>query len=119
MQKYEAIEKLRPKLADLAVSGMMRNALNDSFWAVRQAAAEALRRYKGPEGNAVRMELQRVATADKKSQVRAAALASLSSFQNEDFGSVYTVALADSSNLVVSAAINALAKAPQSNREHK
>ncbi|QIL75983.1 M1 family metallopeptidase [Hymenobacter sp. HDW8] len=112
LQKYEAIEKLRPKLADLAVSGMMRNALNDNFWAVRQAAAEALRRYKGAEGNAVRTELQRVATKDKKSQVRAAAIASLSSFQNEDFGAVYTVALADSSNLVVSAAINALAKAP-------
>jgi aminopeptidase N len=112
LQKHEAIERLRPKLADLAVSGMMRNALNDNFWAVRQAAAEALRRYKGPEGNAVRTELKRVAAKDKKSQVRAAALATLSSFQNEDFGSVYTVALSDSSNLVVGAAINALAKSP-------
>lgn len=112
LQKYEAIEKLRPELTDLTVSEMMRNALNDNFWAVRQAAAEALRRYKGAEGNAVRTELQRVAREDKKSQVRTAALNTLSSFQNEDFGAVYTTALNDSSNLVVSAAINALAKAP-------
>lgn len=114
LQKYEAIEKLRPKLADLAVSGMMRSALSDNFWAVRQVAAETLRRYKGAEGNAVRNELRRVALKDKKSQVRAAALNTLSSFQNEDFGSTYSAALTDSSNLVISAAINALAKAPTS-----
>ena len=112
LQKYEAIERLRPKVGDLTVSGMLRNALNDNFWAVRQSAAEALRKYKGPEGGAVRKELQRVALKDQKSQVRAAALASLASFPNEDFNGIYSTALNDSSYLVVGSAVNALAKNP-------
>ncbi|MBC6990888.1 M1 family metallopeptidase [Hymenobacter sp. BT491] len=112
LQKYEAINLLHNKIADLAVSSMMRNALADEFWGVRQAALQSLRRYKGPEGNAVRKDIQRLAVEDKKSQVRATALTTLSSFQNEDFGSAYTAALNDSSYLVLGSAIDALAKAP-------
>ncbi|QDA60711.1 M1 family metallopeptidase [Hymenobacter jejuensis] len=112
LQKYEAINLLHNKIADLAVSSMMRNALADEFWGVRQAALQSLRRYKGPEGNAVRKDIQRLAVEDKKSQVRATALTTLSSFQNEDFGSAYTAALSDSSYLVLGSAIDALAKAP-------
>ncbi|MCC2548303.1 HEAT repeat domain-containing protein [Hymenobacter sp. BT175] len=112
LQKYEAIEQLRNKKDDLTVSAMLRNALNDPFWAVRQASLESLRKYKGAEGNAVRKEIQRVAASDPKSQVRAAALAVLSSFPNEDFGATYLAALNDSSYLVVGSAIEALAKAP-------
>lgn len=112
LQKYEAITLLRSKNSDLVVSGMLRNALDDKFWAVRLAAVQALRRYKGAEGNAVRKELQRVAAADKNNQVRATALTTLSAFNNEDYGSLYTAALTDSSYHVVSAAIQALAKAP-------
>ncbi|GAA3948989.1 M1 family metallopeptidase [Hymenobacter algoricola] len=112
LQKYEAIEKLHAKLGDLAVSGMQRNAMNDNFWAVRLAAVEGFRRYKGPEGNAVRKELRRVAMTDKKSQVRAMAVTTLGAFLNEDFGDVYSSALNDSSYLVVGAAIAALAKNP-------
>ncbi|MDF7813093.1 M1 family metallopeptidase [Hymenobacter sp. YC55] len=112
LQKYEAIDLLRPKNADLAVSGMLRNALSDNFWAVRLAAVQALRRYKGAEGNAVRKEIQRVASTDKKSQVRAMALTTLSAFVNENYSANYTAALSDSSYHVVSAAIQALAKSP-------
>ncbi|MBO3273506.1 HEAT repeat domain-containing protein, partial [Hymenobacter defluvii] len=91
---------------------MLRNALSDDFWAVRQTAVEALRRYKGSEGTAIRKDLQKVAAKDPKTQVRAAAINSLASFQNEDYGQLYTAALTDSSYTVTSAAINALAKAP-------
>ncbi|MCR5888551.1 M1 family metallopeptidase [Hymenobacter sp. J193] len=111
-QKQQAIEGLRPKVADLAVSATLRNALNDKFWGVRVAAAEALRRYKGPEGGAVRKELQRVATTDTRSDVRAAAITTLNSFSNEDFGQVYDTALNDSSYTVVSAALAALTRNP-------
>ncbi|UOG74306.1 M1 family metallopeptidase [Hymenobacter tibetensis] len=112
LQKYEAIDLLRPKNSDLAVSGMLRNALSDNFWAVRQAAVLALRRYKGAEGNAVRKELQRVAASDKNSQVRATAISTLSAFINENYAPIYTAALNDSSYHVVSAAVQALAKSP-------
>ncbi|TGE21889.1 M1 family peptidase [Hymenobacter aquaticus] len=119
LQKYEAIDGLRTKVGDLAVSGMLRNALNDNFWAVRNAALEALRKYKGPEGNAVRKDIKRVAATDIKSQVRATALATLSAFPNEDFGDVYSTALNDSSYLVAGAAIDALAKAPTINTRER
>jgi aminopeptidase N len=112
LQKYEAIDQLRSKNSDLTVSAMLRNALDDKFWAVRLAAVQALRRYKGAEGNAIRKELQRVATTDKSNQVRATAISTLSAFNNEDYGTIYTAALSDSSYHVASAAIQALAKAP-------
>ena len=110
--KTQAITELRPKVGDLTVSSMLRNALNDPYWGVRAAAAEGLRRYRGPEGGAVRKDLERVASTDKASQVRAAAIGALSTFQNEDFSKVYTQALNDSSYLVMGAAITALTKAP-------
>ncbi|KAA9338686.1 M1 family metallopeptidase [Hymenobacter busanensis] len=112
LSKLQAIEELKPKVGDLLVSGMLRNALNDKFWGTRRAAAEALRRYKGPEGGAVRQDLKRVAITDKDSRVRSTALLALGTFPNEDFSEVYAKALADSSYLVMGAAINALAKAP-------
>ncbi|WP_026879780.1 M1 family metallopeptidase [Hymenobacter norwichensis] len=112
LQKYEAIDQLRSKNSDLTVSAMLRNALDDKFWAVRLAAVQALRRYKGAEGNAVRKELQRVATTDKNNQVRATTITTLSAFNNEDYGAIYTAALSDSSYHVTSAAIQALAKSP-------
>ncbi|MBW3127548.1 M1 family metallopeptidase [Hymenobacter profundi] len=112
LQKYEAITLLRGKTMELPVSAMLRNALSDDFWAVRQTAVEALRRYKGSEGTAIRKDLQKVAANDPKTQVRAAAINSLASFQNEDYGQLYTAALTDSSYAVASAAVNALAKAP-------
>jgi aminopeptidase N len=112
LQKYEAIEELRPKVGDLVVSGMLRTALNDNFWAVRTAALSAFRKYKGPEGGAIRKEIQHAATTDKRSEVRAAAMATLASFPNEDFGSIYEAGLNDSSYVVLTAAINALTKAP-------
>jgi len=114
LQKYEAIQELRTKMTDLTISAMVRHALNDDFWAVRQAAVEALRRYRGAEGNAVRQDLKRVATTDHKTQVRAAALAALATLPNEEYSTIYTTAVADSSYLVASAGIKALAKAPTS-----
>ncbi|RTQ53233.1 M1 family peptidase [Hymenobacter gummosus] len=110
--KTQAIAELKPKVADLTVSSMMRNALNDPFWGVRVAALEGLRRYRGPEGGAVRKDIERVATTDKDSRVRATGIATLSAFLNEDYGRVYTQALNDSSYLVLGAAITALTKAP-------
>ncbi|TGE09987.1 M1 family aminopeptidase [Hymenobacter fodinae] len=112
LQKFEALDGLKNKTADLNVSALFRNAINDNFWAIRQTALEGLRRYKGAEGSAVRKEIQRAALNEKKGVVRAAAITTLASFPNEDFGEVYAAALRDSSYVVASAAVDALAKAP-------
>jgi aminopeptidase N len=115
LQKYEAMELLQNKTADFAVSGLMRNALSDNFYAVRRTALDHLRGYRGPSGNAVRAEIQRLATADPSSVVRAQALVTLASFPNENYATTYQTALRDSSYAVESAAIEALAKLPAVN----
>ncbi|GAA4500417.1 M1 family aminopeptidase [Hymenobacter ginsengisoli] len=115
LQKYEAMELLQNKTSDFAVSGLMRNALSDNFFAVRRAALDHLRGYRGPSANAVRNEIQRLATTDPSSAVRAQALITLASFPNENYAATYQAALRDSSYLVESAAIDALAKIPTVN----
>jgi aminopeptidase N len=115
LQKYEAMELLQNKTTDFAVSGLFRNALSDNFFAVRRTALDHLRGYRGPSANAVRGEIQRLATTDPSSAVRAQALVTLASFPNESYATTYQAALRDSSYVVEAAAIEALAKMPAVN----
>jgi aminopeptidase N len=115
LQKYEAMEILQNKTTDFAVSGLFRNALTDNFFAVRRTALDHLRGYRGPSANAVRSEVQRLATADPSSTVRAQALITLVSFPNENYAATYQAALRDSSYVVEAAGIEALAKMPAVN----
>jgi aminopeptidase N len=115
LQKYEAMELLQNKTADFAVSGLMRNALSDNFFAVRRTALDHLRGYRGPSASTVRSEVQRLATTDPNSAVRAQALITLASFPNENYAATYQTALRDSSYLVEGAAIDAVAKIPALN----
>lgn len=114
-QKAEVLDLLQNKTPELPVSGLMRQALNDKFWPTRRIALEHLRRYRGPEGNAVRQDVQRLATTDPAPQVRAHALGTLASFPSENFTSAYLAALQDSSYLVNAAAVEALARHPGTN----
>jgi aminopeptidase N len=110
LQKYEALDLLQNKTTDFAVSGLLRNALADNFYAVRRTALDHLRGYRGPSASAVRGEIQRLATADPSSAVRAQALAALATFPTENYAATYQAALRDSSYAVESAAIAALTK---------
>jgi len=112
VQKYEALDQLQNKTTDFGVSAMVRNALTDSFFAVRRAALDHLRGYRGPNASAVRADIQRLATTDPNSAVRAQALLTLASFPSENYAATYQAALRDSSYLVEASAIDALTKAP-------
>ena len=112
LQKYEALDLLQNKTSDLAVSGLLRNALTDNFYAVRRTALDHLRGYRGPSPSGVRADIQRLATADPNSTVRAQALVTLATFPNENYSATYLAALRDSSYLVEAGAVNALAKLP-------
>ena len=112
LQKYEALDLLQNKTSDLSVSGLLRTALTDKFYAVRRTALDHLRGYRGPNPSAVRGEIQRLATTDPHSAVRAQALVTLATFPNENYGATYLAALRDSSYLVEAGAVNALAKLP-------
>lgn len=110
LQKYEVLDLLQNKTNDLAVSTLMRGALNDPFWAVRRTALDHLRGYRGPEPGAIRREVQRLATADPNSRVRAQALATLATLPGENYNALYLTALNDSSYTVEAAAVAALSR---------
>jgi aminopeptidase N len=112
LQRYEAMDLLQNKTMEFPVSGLMRNALLDNFFAVRRAALDHLRGYRGPSASAVRADIQRLATTDPNSAVRAQALITLASFPNENYAATYQAALRDSSFVVEGAAIDALTKLP-------
>ncbi|MBF9141649.1 M1 family metallopeptidase [Hymenobacter properus] len=114
-QKSEVMELLQNKTADLSVSSMLRNAMNDKFWQVRRLALDHLRRYRGPEPEGMRRDIQRLATTDRSSRVRAQAIATLATFPDGNYGPLYGAAIADSSALVAAAAIQVLAKKPELN----
>ncbi len=115
LQKYEALDLLQNKTTDFGVSGLLRNALSDNFFAVRRTALDHLRGYRGPNINAVRTEVQHMATTDPSSVVRAQALVTLAAFPNENYVTTFQAALRDSSYVVEAAAIDALAKLPTAN----
>jgi aminopeptidase N len=112
-QKSEVMELLQNKTADLAVSSMLRNALNDKFWQVRRLALDHLRRYRGPEPEGMRRDIQRLTSTDRNSRVRAQAIATLATFPDGNYGPIYGAAIADSSALVAAAAVQVLAKKPE------
>ncbi|WP_230687375.1 M1 family aminopeptidase [Hymenobacter ruricola] len=112
-QKSEVLELLQNKTAEMAVSSMLRNALNDKFWNVRRLALDHLRRYRGPEPEGMRKDIQRLATTDPNSRVRAQAIATLATFPDGNYANIYGDAIGDSSALVAAAAIQVLAKKPE------
>ena len=112
LQKYESLDQLQNKTMDFGVSGMLRTALSDNFFAVRRAALDHLRGYRGPSASAIKAEIQRLATSDPNSAVRAQALLTLASFPNDNYAATYQAALRDSSYLVEAGALDALAKVP-------
>jgi len=112
LQRYEPLELLHNKAAEISVSGMYRNALQDNFYAIRRTALDHLRAYRGSSPTAVRSEIQHFATADPNSSVRAQAITTLASFAGENYGSVFQAGLRDSSYLVEAAAVAAIAKSP-------
>ncbi len=114
-QKSEVLDLLQNKTAELAVSSLLRNALNDKFWALRRTALDHLRGYRGPEPEGMRKDIQRLATTDPNPRVRAQALGTLASFPNGSYGPIYGAAVVDSSALVAAAAVDILAKKPEAN----
>ena len=111
-QKSEVLELLQNKTDQMSVSSLMRNALNDKFWNVRRLALDHLRRYRGPEPEGMRKDIQRLAS-DPVPRVRAQAITTLATFPDGNYGPIYGKAIGDSSALVAAAALEVLAKKPE------
>ncbi|WP_210521233.1 M1 family metallopeptidase [Hymenobacter terricola] len=114
-QKSEVLELLQNKTTELSVSSLLRNALNDKFWALRRTALDHLRRYRGPEPEGMRKDIKRLATTDPNPRVRAQAIVTLASFPDGSYGPIYGAAVVDSSALVAAAAVEVLSKKPETN----
>jgi len=118
-QKSEVMDLLQNKTDQMSVSSMMRNALNDKFWNVRRLALDHLRRYRGPEPEGMRKDIQRLATTDPVSRVRAQAITTLATFPDGKYGPIYDAAVSDSSALVAAAALEVLAKQPEATTQQQ
>lgn len=108
--RMEAVRSFEEGQDEKAVRDVLRKAMNDKFWHIRQ---EAVRTFNtGNELALAEMQpvLVNLAKTDPKPAVRAAAISKLSDLYNEDSSlfSLYERALRDSSENVISSALNSL-----------
>lgn len=107
--KKEALLALREEKDSLAANTILK-AMDDPFWAVREIAVYSLDNAIKTFPTKAKERLIALAQFDKKSTIRAAAIAALSkSFSEEnDFRFIYNNGLNDSSYAVVATALYAL-----------
>ncbi|MBC7920312.1 MAG: M1 family peptidase [Ferruginibacter sp.] len=107
LAKYGALTKLEKKLGDAAVQRMMRDAMDDPFWKIRQLAVGAFYQYDGEQSAALREKLKTLALRDPRSYVRAEALGILGTLPGSepDYPALCRQALGDSSYTVAATAL--------------
>ena len=99
-------------MADESLPLLTRVARDDPFWAVRREAVQAFEKFDSLDTEKKREMTAALAAAaaDRKPDVRAAAIARLGSCQGESVQATLRGALKDSSYRVVAAALRSLAK---------
>ena len=91
------------------VSKLMYDAMNDPFWAIRQAAVENYAKVNEKLEEKYMLKIKEIAQNDAKSQTRSTAVNSLSSLSKEDATVFLKEVLAkEKSFLVISSALQAL-----------
>jgi aminopeptidase N len=84
---------------------VLLDAFDDPFWAIRELAVSAFYEYEGDRQELVEKELIRIIETDKKSDVRAAAIESINSIDQNKYSDIYKNRINDSSVMVSSYAI--------------
>lgn len=101
----------------VSIPSFVRIAGSDSFWAVRREAVQAFEKIDSTD-SAQKSEIARAlisAAADRKPDVRVAALSQLRRYPGENVIAVLREALKDSSYRVVAAALRSIAKVDSAN----
>lgn len=106
MQRLEALEALAEKKDSVSIDKIMGVALKDKFWKIRETAIDILANAAEKRITPHEYEIKQLATEDKKSHVRAAAVELLTAYNAEDNVAIFEKALNDSSYRVVSAAVS-------------
>lgn len=107
LARYEALQNLHLRGKDSIATAVVREALDDPFWFIRQQALQ----YIDPSMFSARPDIpgkiRKMAQSDPKSQVRQTALSMLASLFPEDSStlSIHVAALRDSSYLVLGTAL--------------
>jgi aminopeptidase N len=108
LTRLKALETLLEDSVNAQVVEVFAEALEDSFWTVRQIAVNAFQEYPDPQPELLVNKLRELAKSDSKSLVRADAITVLSSFPNDAiFLPLYMEALKDSSYAVAGAGLTA------------
>lgn len=95
-------------LQNKAIRDLTVDALKDTFWKIRQTAVQKLFDYDGEDFLKVEKALQNLIKNEMKSNVKADAILAMKNFLNPQNDLLFRAALNDSSNLVKSAALEAL-----------
>ncbi|MGL4631589.1 MAG: M1 family aminopeptidase [Leadbetterella sp.] len=90
------------------IAAVMKKALKDPNWRVRQTAIGAFSNYDGEDFLEIERTLQGILRSDKNSNVRNEAILSLSNFLNPQNDLLFRESLADTSYKVRGSALNAL-----------
>ncbi len=108
LTRLKALETMLEDSVNTSVVEVFTEALDDSFWAVRQMAINAFEGFPDPQPELLVNKLRQIAKSDRKSLVRADAITVLSSFENDVvYLPLYLEALEDSSYSVAGAGLTA------------
>lgn len=105
LARYEAVTSLAEHIQNDTVRRVIKMALNDSFWGIRQEAVNAFDAYKGADAESIMDTLAVISRNDEKSLVRADALAILASYSPDQYLSEYKRGFDDPSYAVIGAAL--------------
>lgn len=119
LARYEAITGLTPHIGNETALKVLTEALSDPFWGIRQEAIAAFDGYAGEGKEAIVAQIARMSTNDKKSIVRADALATLTTFGAESFTKEFEKGLEDPSYAVVGAGIYGYAQTSATDKEER
>jgi aminopeptidase N len=111
LEKIQALIDEEPEkynLKNKEIRGLYIKALKDTFWKIRDWAVHKFMDYDGDDFLIIEKALQNIIKNDPKSNVRADALLAVKNFLNPQNDILFRNALTDTSNLVKSAALEAL-----------
>lgn len=108
LDRREAIEVCAVQQDDPKALALLKDALNDKFYGLRNVALGQLDMKKAPVKSAVEPVVAELAKNEKKPVVRAKAISVLGTYNKPEYKSLFAVALNDSSYSVAGAALEAI-----------
>ena len=110
LDRMEAIEFASKKLDDPKALELIKTALSDKFYGIRELAINSLDLRLPTVKNSFEPLLLNIAKTDKKPTVKAAAIQTLGQYRKAEYAGFYKSSVNDSSYSVAGAALDALGK---------